>query len=217
MRWPTLRRRHRASSTSVPGGGTVHVFPTAVEKAEPDTERSGGARELTGHPPRSAPVHTRWRRMIAYVVVPVLVVLLAGGAGVLVWQNASNRTAQSAGAESLQAATEGTVALLSYRADTVEKDLEAARGRLTGSFLDAYTSLIHEVVIPGSKEKQISAAATVPGAAPIKAAGENAVVLVFVNQTVTIGKDAPTSTASSVRVTLDRIDGRWLISGFDPI
>ncbi|MDX1887821.1 hypothetical protein [Mycolicibacterium sp. 120270] len=154
---------------------------------------------------------------MAYVVVPVLVVLLAGVAGVLVWQVRSNRAAQSAGAESLQAATDGTVALLSYRPDTVEKDLEAARSRLTGSFLDAYSSLIHEVVIPGSKEKQISAAATVPGAASIKATGTNAVVLVFVNQTVTIGKDAPSSTASSVRVTLDRTDGRWLISGFEPI
>lgn len=217
MRWPTLRRRHRASSTSIPDDGTVDLIPTAVEAADPDVaEKSGLAGELTGQQPHTS-VHTRWRQRIAYVVVPVLVVLLAGVAGVLVWQDRSNRAAQSAGAESLQAATDGTVALLSYRPDTVEKDLEAARSRLTGSFLDAYSSLIHEVVIPGSKEKQISAAATVPGVASIKATGKNAVVLVFVNQTVTIGKDAPSSTASSVRVTLDRIDGRWLISGFEPI
>jgi Mce-associated membrane protein len=41
--------------------------------------------------------------------------------------------------------------------------------------------------------------------------------MVFVNQTVIIGADAPTDTASSVRVDLDNVDGRWLISGFDPI
>jgi Mce-associated membrane protein len=37
------------------------------------------------------------------------------------------------------------------------------------------------------------------------------VVLVFVNQTVAVGNDPPTDTASNVRVTLDKIGGRWLI------
>jgi Mce-associated membrane protein len=43
------------------------------------------------------------------------------------------------------------------------------------------------------------------------------VVLLFVNQTVNMGSNAPTNTDSSVRVTLDKIGGRWLISGFDPV
>ena len=98
-----------------------------------------------------------------------------------------------------------------------EKDLEAARSRLTGTFLDAYTSLTHDVVIPGAKQKQISAVATVPAAASKSATANHAVVLLFVNQTVIVGQDAPTNTASSVRVTLDKIDGRWLISQFDPV
>jgi Mce-associated membrane protein len=34
---------------------------------------------------------------------------------------------------------------------------------------------------------------------------------------VTVGQSPPTSTASSVRVTLDKVDGRWLISQFDPV
>jgi Mce-associated membrane protein len=117
----------------------------------------------------------------------------------------------------VQAATDGTVALLSYRADTVEKDLDAARGRLTGTFLNAYTSLTHEVVIPGAKQKQISAVATVPAAASISASANHAVVLLFVNQSLIMGQDAPTSTASSVRVTLDKVGDHWLISGFDPV
>ena len=119
--------------------------------------------------------------------------------------------------ESVQAAIDSTVALLSYRPDTVEKDLDAAKGRLTGTFLNAYTSLTHDVVIPGAKQKQISAVATVPAAASSSATPTHAVVLLFVDQTVTVGKDAPTNTASSVRVTLDKVDGRWLISQFDPV
>ncbi|BEH77096.1 MCE associated membrane protein [Mycobacterium pseudoshottsii JCM 15466] len=37
------------------------------------------------------------------------------------------------------------------------------------------------------------------------------------NQTIIVSQDPPTSTASSVRVTLDKVDGRWLISRFDPV
>jgi Mce-associated membrane protein len=159
----------------------------------------------------------RWSRWIAYGLLPVLVVLLASAAGFLKWQEASGRDAQAARTESMHAATDGTIALLSYRADTVEKDLEAARSRLTGSFLNAYTSLTHEVVIPGAKQKQISAVATVPAAASVSASANHAVVLLFVNQSLIIGQDAPTSTASSVRVTLDKVRGHWLISGFDPV
>jgi Mce-associated membrane protein len=88
---------------------------------------------------------------------------------------------------------------------------------LTGEFKDSYTSLIHDVVIPGAKEKQISAVANVPAAASVSASENHAVVLVFVNQATTIGQDPPTNTASSVRVTLDKIAGRWLISQFHPV
>jgi Mce-associated membrane protein len=73
------------------------------------------------------------------------------------------------------------------------------------------------VVIPGSQQKQISAVATVPAAASVRATESHAVVLLFVNQSVIIGQDAPTSTASSVRVSLDKVGGRWLISQFDPV
>jgi Mce-associated membrane protein len=167
--------------------------------------------------PASAWRRIRWSRLIAYGLLPGLALLLASAAGYLKWQDASARDAQAARTASVQAATDGTVALLSYRADTVEKDLDAARGRLTGTFLNAYTSLTHEVVIPGAKQKQISAVATVPAAASISANANHAVVLLFVNQSLIIGQDAPTSTASSVRVTLDKVGDHWLISGFDPV
>jgi hypothetical protein len=52
------------------------------------------------------------------------------------------------------------LALLSSRPDTVQKDLEAAKGRLTGTFLSAYTSLTRGVLIPGAQQKQISAVVT---------------------------------------------------------
>jgi len=51
----------------------------------------------------------------------------------------------------------------------------------------------------------------------VSATENHAVVLIFVNQAMTVGKAVPTSTASSVRVTLHKVDDRWLISQFDPV
>ncbi len=167
--------------------------------------------------PDRGKVGLSWMRVLAFGVLPGLVLILAMAAGFAKWQDASLRDAETARLESMQAAKDSTIALLAYQPDTVEKDLEAARDRLTGSFRDSYTSLIHDVVIPGAKQKQISAVVTVPAVASVSASPGHAVVLVFVNQTITIGADAPSATASSVRVTLDRIGGRWLISDFTPV
>lgn len=159
----------------------------------------------------------RWPKAIGYVLLPVLALSLTAATAALKWRDGSERDAAVARVESVQAATQATIALLSYRPDTVQHDLEAARGRLTGTFLNSYTQLTHDVVIPGAQQKQISAVATVPAAGAVSASASHAVVLLFVNQTIVVGQDAPTSTASNVRVTLERIGGRWLISQFDPI
>lgn len=158
-----------------------------------------------------------WSRVLAYGILPGLALVLALGAGFLKWQDNSVRDGDAAGAESVQVAKDSTIALLSYQPDTVEQQLSDARSLLTGEFQGAYTDLTTNVVIPGAKEKQISAVATVPAAASVSAEPNRAVVLVFVNQTVVVGADAPTDTASSVRVTLDKVGDRWLISGFDPV
>jgi Mce-associated membrane protein len=219
MRWLTSRRAGDPSEsdsvdeTQAESEQTVTITDNAdATEAATEVNGSDGDEE-----PTSPARQIRWLRAIAYVVLPVLALLLASAAGLLKWQDGSARDAGGARAESVRAATDSTIALLSYKPDTVEKDLDGARGRLTGTFLNAYTSLTHDVVIPGAKQKQISAVATVPAAAPTSATENHAVVLLFVNQTVIVGQDAPTSTASSVRVTLDKVGGRWLISQFDPV
>jgi Mce-associated membrane protein len=195
------------------------VIDDEIVDDETEVSETGGQDDGADHHERRASAWRRisWSRLIAFGLLPGLALLLASAAGFLKWQEASAHDAQAARTASVQAATDGTIALLSYRADTVQKDLEAARGRLTGNFLNAYTSLTHEVVIPGAQQKQISAVATVPAAASISASANHAVVLLFVNQSLIIGQDAPTNTASSVRVTLDKVGGHWLISGFDPV
>ena len=173
-------------------------------------------------PPDEAPTvdagrGLRWVRAIAYGLLPAVAFALACGAGYLKWQYDSARGAAAAQSQSVAAATESTIALLSYQPDTVDKQLTAAADRLTGAFRDSYGALIRNVVIPGAQQKHISAVATVPAAASVSATAEHAVVLVFVDQSLIVGADAPTSTASSVKVTLDKVGQQWLISDFTPV
>jgi Mce-associated membrane protein len=184
-----------------------------------DTENST---ELSESETTSAPSQTRGRiaaasRVLAYGVLPAIALVLAMAAGYLKWTASSARDSDTARIESVQTAKEGTIKLLSYHPDTVERDLGSARDLLSGSFRDSYSSLTNDVVIPGAKQKQISAVATIPGATSMSASPSHAVVLVFVNQTVIVGKDAPSSTTSAVKVTLDKSDNRWLISDFTPV
>ena len=159
----------------------------------------------------------QWSRLVAFGLLPALALVLALGAGYLKWRDNSVRNGEIAAATSVQAARDTTIALLSYTPDKVEQQLGDARNLLTGEFRDSYTSLTNDVVIPGAGEKQISAVASIPAAASVSATPTEAVVLVFVNQTVIVGGSAPTDTASSVRVTLEKVDDRWLISKFDPV
>lgn len=189
-----------------------------AEAAEPIAESSESEPER----PTKQRRRIQWSRVFVFGVLPALALLLALGAGFLKWQDNSARVddvtdASSPARQAMQAAKDSTVALLSYKPETVEKQLTDARNLLTGDFRDSYTSLTNDVVIPGAKQKHISAVATVPAVASVSAEPDHAVVLLFVNQTVVVGQDAPSDTASSVRVTLDKIDGRWLISKFDPV
>jgi Mce-associated membrane protein len=204
MRLLTSRRAEGPTDTDSDGAAAEPVVTDADQSDHDDQARIVGRR-------------LQWSKAIAYGLIPGLALLLASAAGYLKWHDGTARETQAAGVESVRSAIDSTVALLSYRPDTVEKDLDAAKGRLTGNFLNAYTSLTHDVVVPGAKQKQISAVATVPAAASSSATPTHAVVLLFIDQAVTVGQSAPTNTASSVRVTLDKVDGRWLISQFDPV
>jgi Mce-associated membrane protein len=184
------------------------------EDASSDDAHAEDAEDVT---PRARWRRIKWSWVLAFGVLPLLAVVIAAGAGFLKWQDAWVRGSKVAGIESVAAAKDSTVALLSYQPDTVDKDLRAARDRLTGGFKDSYTQLIQDVVIPGAKKQHISAVAVVPAAASVSATPNHAVALLFVDQTVAVGNDAPTGTSSIVRVTMDKTGGRWLISAFDPI
>jgi Mce-associated membrane protein len=195
---------------------TVGAEDTELAEAAISDEADAEDEAQEGKPAK-AKLRISWPQVVAYGLLPGLALVLAAAGGFLKWQDSSARAAQLARIESVAAAKDSTIALLSYKSDTVEKDLEAAKNRMTGAFKESYSQLINDVVIPGAKKGHISTTASVPAAASVSATANHAVTLLFVNQTAVVDKDPPTDTVSSVRVTLDKVAGRWLISGFDPV
>ena len=187
---------------------------TRGDADEPAAEATSEPATAEEHPTCTPRRSVMW---LTYGIIPVLIVGLAACAGYLLWKDSSLRAAQAASVSAVPAATDSTIKMLSYKPDTVQKDLEAAGEGLTGAFKDSYNTLTHDVVIPGAQQKQISAVATVPAASVVSATAKHAVVMVFVNQTTIVGADPPTATASTVRVTMDKVGDRWLVSDFTPI
>ncbi len=185
----------------------------------PDTDAAKGAADRTdaGAVVAASRRPTARSKLVAYGVLPALAVVLLVIAGFFKYYDGSFRAAQSEGAEAVRVATDTTIAILSYQPDSVERQLTEARNLLTGGFKDYYTKQTNEVLIPGAKQQQMAAAAAVRNAAPVSVSGDEAVVLLFVDQTVAVGTARPTITRSSFLATLDKSGGTWLVSKFEPI
>jgi Mce-associated membrane protein len=180
---------------------------------EPDVPEEPGEPEK----PEKSPRHLPWSRVLVFAVIPTVALLLAAGSAFFKWQIAWNSESDTARTESVEAAKDITVEMLSYDPETVEQHLTDALNRLTGDFRDSYTTLVTTRVIPIATSQHVTATAEVPAVGAVSATPDRAEVMLYVNQYVTIGDQAPQKTASTVRATMVRADGRWLMSEFEPV
>jgi len=164
------------------------------------------------------------RRVTAIPVIPLvlLLALLASG-GLAGWlfftQYRPDQQTDDAVAQTVvNAARDGTVALLSYKPESLDQDFAAAKSHLSGDFLNYYNDFTKQVVTPAAKTKGVTTTAQVVGAAASELHPDSATVLVFVNQ-VTTSKERPdpSMASSTVKVSLTKINGQWLITKFDPV
>ncbi len=196
-----------------------------TRNADPSGEADPHAERAAHQTPIAAPAARTFRwpgkvsrtRLLAYGILPFLAIALTAAAGYVKWQYSTVQAAQAAGSEAVQAASDTAVALLSYGPETVDQDLADAQQRLTGTFADDYSKLISSFVIPTAKQEKVTTVTKVQAAALVSSTVDNAVVLLSVDQTITMGAGTPTSSAWSVRATLDKVGDRWLVSAFDPV
>jgi Mce-associated membrane protein len=152
----------------------------------------------------------------------VLTVALLASAGAAAWlyfgQYRTDEKTDAAANVVIDAAKTGTVAMLSYSPETLDKDFANAKSHLTGDFLSYYTNFTQQIVTPAAKQKAVKTSAAVVRAAVSELHPDSALVLVFINQTTT-SKENPDGAfaASAVKVGMKKINGTWLISAFDPV
>lgn len=203
---------------------TSEEFNPAEETDEPDPAEEPGSEPTAAVPgARGNPVARAlaWCRHNVPVAAAIGLVLasVAAAASVYWWVYRPDRLTDAAAQQQvIAAAKEGTEALLSYSPESLDADLANAKSHLTGEFLSYYNDFTDKVVAPASRDKGVKTEANVARAAVSQMRPDKADVLVFVNQ-VTTSRERPTPalSTSSVMVTLLRADGRWLISGFNPV
>src|SRR6201987_5611351 len=163
----------------------------------------------------------RRRRVKVAPLILVLLLLLSGALATwlyVVQSRPDEQTDTAAAQTAINAARDGTVALLSYKPDTLNQDFAAAKSHLTGDFLNYYDQFTKEVVTPAAQSKAVATTAQVVGAAASELHPNSAVVLVFVNQATTSKeRPAPAMASSSVLVSLTKVHGTWLITKFQPV
>lgn len=163
------------------------------------------------------------RAVASRLVSTILAVLVLITGSVATWlyfkqYRPDQQTDASAARAVLSAATDGTVALLSYSSDTLDQDFAKARSYLAGDFLSYYNDFTLQVVAPSARQKSLKTTAHVTDAAVSELQPYSAVVLLFVDQT-TKTKDSPQPSIalSSARVHMTRTNGKWLITKFAPV
>ncbi|BBX12828.1 hypothetical protein MNVM_19090 [Mycobacterium novum] len=183
---------------------------TQVGAADEPTAAPGLAARTT------AALIARWQILALAALLSSATVL----AGVLyATAHRPDRQSDAAAAQSaIDAASSGTVALLSYAPETLDRDMDRARALMTGGFSTYYGKFTTDVVAPAVRTKGIKASAQVLNAALMEIRSNEAKVLVFLNQeTVSRDRPEPALTASSVVVSLTKTNNEWLVSALDPV
>ncbi|WP_156959585.1 hypothetical protein [Nocardia sp. BMG51109] len=142
---------------------------------------------------------------------------LTVAAVLLVRDNRHDAATAAARRDAPPAARETIAAMLSYAADTVDKDLAAVPG-LTGPFQDDYHNLVNRTIVPVAKEKGVSTKARVVSTGVLSASTDRATLLMYIDQvTISTAAPSPTTSSSRVTVTAEKHDGHWLVSGMTPL
>lgn len=195
--------------------------PTAVLDREQPDRRPTAMRgpDAAPKPPRGGrpvrPFRSRWQRrpnLLFVVVLAVVLALLLTASTLTLRARAAQRT-ERARTAAVTAAESDAADLLSYDYRHLGRDFARARGELTGRFARDYRRTTKTVVRPTARQVKAVVTADVVASSVEQASQNEVVVLLFVNQTTTSTRvDGPRVDLNRVRMTMRRVDGRWLVS-----
>lgn len=209
--------------------GTAPVAEDAETVAdEPTREDVDATRSATdsddpedpGQPPAAGREGARLSRPVVLAVLAVLAVALAGLTVTQALSYHRARLRAAAEASVLGPAKTAAARILSYDYRHIEQDATQANAVLTGVFRGQYEAVMRQQIVPQAPKQHAVVQAEVLGAGvtSVSPDGAQAVVLIFVNQTVSnTSTPQPRVDQVRVRLTLDRVGGAWLVSKVDAL
>ncbi|AQT79305.1 hypothetical protein B1R94_08535 [Mycolicibacterium litorale] len=187
----------RELDTDTDGAATEHTDAELDETTAPDAE---------DHPRRS------WRHRLQRSALPVLLIAALALSGFLGWKQWQQHRVEQAGQAALQAALAYAQVLTSIDSANVDQNFREVLDGATGEFKDMYTQSsvqLRQLLI----DNKATAHGVVVDSAIQSETLDKVVVLVFIDQTVTnMTVPDPRIDRSRIKITMDKVDGRWLAS-----
>jgi Mce-associated membrane protein len=193
-----------AGSPDPTGPRTGSSGQASTKVLEPEPEQRDGEREPSG-PQRSG------TRLLAGLLALTLSALAAFG--LVAYRVRNDQRIETARDQAVAAAHDNAETILSYDYRHLDADFAAARATLTGGFARDYKVTTTKLVRPGAEQYHVIVKAEVAAQSVVSGTADQVVVLLFVNQTTTSTRlDGPRVDLNRVRLTLVKVDGRWLVN-----
>jgi Mce-associated membrane protein len=162
-------------------------------------------------PDEAASASRSGTRLLAGLLALTLSALTAFG--LVAYRVRSDQHIETARDQALAAAHDNAEVILSYDYRHLDANFAAARATLTGGFARDYKVTTTKLVRPGAEQYHVVVKAEVAAQSVVSASADQVVVLLFVNQTTTSTRlDGPRVDLNRVRLTLVKVDGRWLVN-----
>lgn len=183
----------------------------AADEAADDESGGGGALLKRKRPEAERGKHP-WKRYLRRSVLPVLLVASIGVSGFLGWRQWQDHQVKLAGEQAQQAAIAYAQVLTSIDSNKVDDNFRQVLDGATGEFKDMYTQSsvkLRQLLI----DNKATAHGVVVDSAIQSESTNKVVVLVFIDQTVTnTAAPDPRIDRSRIKMTMEKVDGRWRAS-----
>ncbi|OBG27498.1 hypothetical protein A5672_05255 [Mycobacterium alsense] len=182
---------------------------------EADENEEDDDLRLTGKGGKTDRVKLRkrpWRRYLRRGIMPLLLVASLTVSGFLGWRQWQEHQVTLAGQQAQQAAIAYAQVLTSIDSNNVDQNFRQVLDGATGEFKDMYTQSsvqLRQLLI----DNKATAHGVVVDSAIQSASTNKVVVLVFIDQTVTnTAAPDPRIDRSRIKITMEKVDGRWRAS-----
>jgi len=186
-------------------GDAVHPVSSPVERSDEGINDASNA----------SPAETRRARLPGLSLVIVGLLVLA--AAVLYFANQRNDQVDESAAEARTLGTTRVEELFSYDYRSIDEEFSEERKWLTGDFASEYKPLIADSFGPQAEETGLVTHARVVAGGIEKSERHEVDLVLFMDIQVQLRGREETISGSRLRVTLQDVDGDWLISSIDPI